>query len=180
VKADWVKALIKAQVEGDNTTFKTIALQIAAKEASAGHSRFAKEIRELIDKLDQYAITGQHAGRPNPVIPIARPSGELSSLLLACYPNERLGDMVLNDKTGKILKRVLDEQRHHQLFASHGLTSRRKLLLVGPPGCGKTMTAKVLAGELGRPLFIVRLEGLLSRYLLLRLLKELHFTRQHS
>ena len=48
---------------------------------------------------------------------------------------------------------------------SHGLSPRKKLLLIGPPGTGKTLTALVLAGELGLPLFIVRLESLMTKYM---------------
>ena len=47
----------------------------------------------------------------------------------------------------------------------HGLSPRRKLLLVGPPGTGKTLTASVLAGELGLPLLEVRLDGLITRFM---------------
>jgi SpoVK/Ycf46/Vps4 family AAA+-type ATPase len=42
---------------------------------------------------------------------------------------------------------------------------RRKFLFYGPPGCGKTLTAAVLAGELGLPLMTVRFDGLFSRFL---------------
>lgn len=51
------------------------------------------------------------------------------------------------------------------MLLSNDLQSRRKLLLMGPPGTGKTITASVLAGELGLPLFQVRLDGLITKYM---------------
>ena len=63
------------------------------------------------------------------------------------------------------MRRVLHEQRHLDKLKSHDLRPRQTLLLTGPPGCGKTLTASAIAGELGLPLFIVRLESLMTRYL---------------
>jgi hypothetical protein len=72
---------------------------------------------------------------------MARPAGELAGLVLASYPAMRLSEMVLADEVRAHIEEVIHQQRQRDLLRSHGLSPKRKLLLVGPPGCGKTMTA---------------------------------------
>jgi SpoVK/Ycf46/Vps4 family AAA+-type ATPase len=73
--------------------------------------------------------------------------------------------MILDEATHARLGRIINEQRNFEKIRAHGLSPRRKLLLVGPPGTGKTMTASALAGELGIPLYIVRLDSLITKYM---------------
>jgi SpoVK/Ycf46/Vps4 family AAA+-type ATPase len=73
--------------------------------------------------------------------------------------------MVLSLRTKKKLERVIREHRAIQLIRNRGLAPRRKLLLIGKPGTGKTLTASALAGELGLPLFVVRLDGLITKFM---------------
>ena len=103
-------------------------------------------------------------GMKSPV-PIGRPRGELTNLLEASYPKARLGEMILDDALADQIQRVIREQRHAGRILEHGLTPRHKLLLVGPPGTGKTQTASVVAGELGLPLLQVRLDGLITKFM---------------
>ena len=73
--------------------------------------------------------------------------------------------MVLDEKTKARLTRILREQHARQTLRNFGLEPRRKLLLIGPPGSGKTMTAGVLAGELHLPLFVIRLDSLITKFM---------------
>ena len=73
--------------------------------------------------------------------------------------------MVLNESAGTSLNRVIREYREQDKLRSHGMSARRKLLLVGPPGSGKTMTASALAGELKLPLLAARLDGLITKFM---------------
>lgn len=161
--ADQLKALLKSHVEGDDERFFSVAMQVAAHEAKLGHGKLAEELRALVDQAKaRRGLPSQGGEKP---IPISRPRGELAGLLNVTYPKTRLGEMVLDDTLSSQLKRVIREQRQASQILAHGLNPRRKLLLMGPPGTGKTMTASVLAGELGLPLLQVRLDGLITKYM---------------
>lgn len=158
---DQLKALLRSFAEGDDRHFYAVAMQLAAHEAKQGHGKLAEELRQLMDAAKaRRHVPGNHGS-----IPITRPKDELASLLSSSYPSMRLSDMVLGKPLLESLQQVLKEQRHLSKLRSHGLHPRRKLLLIGPSGTGKTMTAAALAGELGIPLFVVRLDALITKFM---------------
>lgn len=159
---DQVKALVKSHGDGDDPQFYAVAMQVAAKAARAGQSKFAQELRDLVNELREHA---GNTARVASIVPFAQPKGELGSLLNVSYPEARLGDLALTDKLAERLQQVLLEQRQRDALAKHGLTPARRLLLMGPPGTGKTSTARVIAGELGLPLFSIRLDTVLTKFM---------------
>ena len=163
-KADQIKALIRCHAEGDNTRFYAVAMQVAAQAARSGHGNLAQELRELVDKAKAQSKAAQVSRSACPV-PLAQPRGELAGLLTVGYPKTRLTDMALSEELADRLDRVIREQRQRERLRSHGFSPLRKLLLIGPPGMGKTMTASALAGELGLPLFTIQLDGLITKFM---------------
>jgi len=156
--AQQVKALIKSHASGDNDRFYSVALQLAAGEARSGNSKYAQALKALVDE-------GRGRSNDANVVPVASPKGDLAALLSVSYPKARLRDLAVERSTREALQRVLREQGKRSELRAHGLTPARRLLLVGPPGTGKTLSAAALAGETSLPLFSVRLDGLLTKYM---------------
>ncbi len=156
-----IKALFESYISKDDERFITYGLQIAAHEAKLGHGKIAEELRRLID----IARKKRDSAESGNTVPLVQPQGELARLLSASYPNTRLSEMILSKEIASRLDRIIQEQRHIEEITSYGLQPRRKFLLIGPPGTGKTMTAFALAGELHLPLFIIRLESIITKYM---------------
>jgi len=150
--------MILSHSTGDDEGFYTVALQAAAKEAREGHTRLADNIKKAVDASRSALPSGS-------VIHLAQPRGDLADLVIASQPQVCLRDLVLGEDLHASLQRVLDEQRQRARLLDLGFAPTHRLLLEGPPGTGKTMTAAALARELSLPLFTVRLDGLLSKYM---------------
>jgi len=161
--AEQIKSLIKSFGDGDESRFFATAMQIAASEARKGHTTFAQELKKLIEKAKKERSVNYLD--KNKTIPILKPKRELNELIELFHPKINLQDMILDEKVRTSLNRIVQEQIKIDILRQYDLNPRRKLLLTGPPGCGKTMTAQALAGELGLAVFIIRLDGLISKYM---------------
>jgi SpoVK/Ycf46/Vps4 family AAA+-type ATPase len=161
--ADQVKALVKSHADGDDTRFYSIALQVAARAARSGQAHFAQELRDLVD--DRQRTSAARASRSRRAVPVAQPKGDLADLLSVTYPTARMGDLVLDTEVHRELERVIVEQRQHHQLRARGFRPLRRVLLIGPPGTGKTLSASALAGELHIPLFLIRLDGLITKFM---------------
>lgn len=106
--------------------------------------------------------------RPQKVVQFAalpRDPDRDAALVEVHHPQRSRAEIVLAPEVQGRIERVVEEFRAQANLARHGLSPKSRLLFVGPPGCGKTLCAEILAGELGLDLLHARFDGIVSSYL---------------
>jgi SpoVK/Ycf46/Vps4 family AAA+-type ATPase len=151
---DQIKSLINSHFLEENEQFFTIALQVAAYEAKQGHLTLANEIKAIIDK-----------NRSKKASVFISLSPELMGLVQVYESKTSLKTMVISPDLSKRIERIIHEFKQQGKLKSFGLTHRRKILLIGSPGTGKTMTAHVLAKELNLPIFVIQVDKLVTKFM---------------
>ena len=150
--AEQVKALVKSYTDNDNDRFKTVVLQIAAHEAKMGHDNLARELKKQIEKVGSNRASVVQLTSINPMLDIQ-------------WPSFKMKDIIVTNQIEEKLIRILDEYRNRNKLYSYGLSNRRKILIEGASGTGKTMTASVMAGELSLPLYTVQVDKLVTKFM---------------
>lgn len=153
-----ITAMVRSHGSGDNAAFYAVALQIAAREARQGHNVLAEDIRKAVDASRERAPLANVTSLP-------RARGELAELVEVANPSVPLRELIAPAELLGQIKQILAEQRQRKKLLDHGFAPAHRLLLEGPPGTGKTMTASVLATELALPMYTVRLDSLLSKFM---------------
>jgi SpoVK/Ycf46/Vps4 family AAA+-type ATPase len=158
-RSDHLKKLFATYSHGDDAGFRAAAEEVIADERRKSHKVLADELEVLLADGAPQRPLNVSSLRP---LPKGR---EETSLLEILSPARTLDDVVLRGGVRELLEDLVREFRSAAALHAHGVRPRSRLLLVGPPGTGKTVTADALAGELGLPLVKVQVATVVSSYL---------------
>lgn len=157
-----LKQLFRNYRKHDYDGFHSTALQIIQEEQQKNHNILARDLLHILENGN-----GPKASTPHMTdfqkLPKDRERGTI--LVDARTPDRYFPDMVLDDDLRKKVDLILCEYHKRSVLKTYGLQPRRKMLFTGPPGCGKTLCAEVIAGELGLPLLYTRFDSVISSYL---------------
>ena len=157
--SDHIKGLLRAFTRREDGAFLDAARALIAEELQKGHRLLADDLSRIVNN-----------GAPRPVttamtndVPMDKERGlPLAHIERPDYGWDRL---VLSRELQLTLRTVVEEFRKREVFSSYGIAPKRKILFFGPPGCGKSITARVIAGVLDLPLLYVRFDSVVSSYL---------------
>ncbi|WP_429225973.1 AAA family ATPase [Inquilinus ginsengisoli] len=144
---------------GRDDEFRAVAELIIDEEEKKNNRVLARSLRKTLE------AGPSRPPRPKalaPLIPFPEAAGDFIELV---EPTHNKQDIVLSAENVRVLLGLMKEFRRADEVRRRGLSVRSKLLFCGPPGCGKTLCAEIFAAELGLPLYIVKLDRLISSYL---------------
>lgn len=156
-----LRQLIKAGTSGDSDAFRRISEIVIEDERQKQHHLLANDLERI---LYSGVSEGRKAVRKlfND-IPVDKEKG--LPLFDVKQPKRSIEEVVLPDLTISALEELLEEHRRADTLRSYGMKPSSKVIFYGPPGCGKTLAAEIIAFELDQPLAIVRLDALVSSFL---------------
>ena len=157
-----LRQLIRSGAEGDLDAFRGVAKQVIAEERQKQHNLLANDLEAILYGHVR-APSSPALRRLAETVPEDRERG--IPLLTLREPVRGLDDVVLSSRNRSMVEGILREHNREEILKAHGLRPSDCVLLCGPPGCGKTLTAEAIASDLGRPLAVVRTDSVVSSFL---------------
>lgn len=159
---DLIKKLFLSYNDKDNEAFHIAAREYIEHEKRKKHTIVAKELEKIL-----YDANGISRGnkRFKTSVPIPRDTEKGFPLLEIQNFEISLDNLLICHNTKQQLEQVIREFKDADIFATYNIQNKKKILLCGKPGTGKTFSARIISSVLQIPLVYVRFDSIISSYL---------------
>jgi len=158
-----LRQLINSGVRGDVDEFRTASEAVIKEERQKRHHLLANDLEKLL--YGEYSSSGRNINQFSRLGTMPTNKENDLALLEERSVIREEKDIVLSDSTRSVVDEIIVEHNRADVLRSFGLQPAQKILFCGPPGCGKTLAAEVLAHSLSLPLVLVRLDSIISSFL---------------
>src|SRR5690606_3270823 len=156
-RSDLLLQLVQSGNSGDKALFRKAVEAIISEEKSKQHLVLANKLQESLNSSTENGHTQIMTSKKN--------ENRIYNLIIETLPQFRFADLVLQETTLNLCRDFIEEHNRADMLRSFNLEPRNRILMVGPPGNGKTSLAEAISTELMIPFLTVRYEGIIASYL---------------
>ena len=155
--------IIEGSLKHDQTKVINYTNQLISKLETDGETRAVAKFKKLLSAQTEMSLTAMGNNAKSLSIPVDTESR--TTLADIIYPDENNIEVILSKRNADKLVSFILSYKNADKLNELGIGVSNTLLLYGPPGCGKTKCAYLIAKQLNLPLVIARLDSLISSYL---------------
>ena len=161
--SELIKQMFLSFNNKDNESFIVAAKEYIERERRKKHNIVVKDLEKALYHTSSSTNTLKKRFKNN--IPIPRDNEKGFPLLEIQRFEKDFDSLILSKRTKEQLEQIIREFRDADILATYNLQYKKKILLSGKPGTGKTFSAQIISSTLNIPLVYIRFDAIISSYL---------------
>lgn len=160
--SELIKQLFLSFNSKDDDAFMQAARAYIEREKRKKHTIVAKDLEKA---LYQTSANGGAQKRFKNILPVPRDTEKGFPLLEIPHFDVDFDALLLSERVKNQLERIMLEFKNTDVLASYNLEHKKKILLCGKPGTGKTFSVQAISSVLHIPVVYIRFDAIISSYL---------------